>query len=479
MRRILIGLIFSATLAWASVASAASTFQITGGGDGHGVGMSQYGALGYAMHGEDYRFILAHYYEGTALGSTDPNQTVRVLIATGRPSFSGATRAGGTRLNAAKTYSVRGLAGGSLQLVGPSGKKLARSSSTLTVTGPGPLSLAGHGQYRGSFELRAVGGQVQTVDAIGLDDYVRGVISAEMPSSWPAQALEAQAVAARTYAITSNVQGNGYQLYPDTRSQMYRGVAAEGPATDAAVAATRGQIVTYAGLPATTYFFASSGGYTEDIQNVWLGVSPEGWLQGVPDPYDAAGGDPYHRWSYKMTLSAAKAKLGRLVRGQLRGINVTKRGVSPRVVSAVVVGTKGQTSVTGPQLQAIFRLDSTYMSFTSVSSVPGAPPPPTGPSSGGASPLAAAAPQVRGIVRHFFLAVAGRALSKAVPPGLHGTVFPARAGSVATVQVQTKHGWRTIRHIRLGRRGAYRVQLSARRTYRLVYRGVAGPAVPS
>ena len=87
------------------------------------------------------------------------------------------------------------------------------------------------------------------MEAVGLDDYVRGVISAEMPSGWSPQALDVQAVAARTYAITTDVSGSNFDLYPDTRSQMYRGVAAETPSTDAAVAATRGQVVTYAGRP--------------------------------------------------------------------------------------------------------------------------------------------------------------------------------------------------------------------------------------
>ena len=81
--------------------------------------------------------------------------------------------------------------------------------------------------------------------------------------------------------------------------------SAETPATDAAVAATSGQIVTYDGQPAVTYFFASSGGYTESIQNVWAGATPEPWLRGVPDPYDNAGGDPYHSWSPQMSLTAA------------------------------------------------------------------------------------------------------------------------------------------------------------------------------
>jgi stage II sporulation protein D len=404
-----------------------------------------------------------------------------VLIAIGAASFSGATRASGKALSASQTYSVRVLRGGSLGLYAPSRRKIAQFSSLLTVTGPGPLSLAGHGTYRGAFELQAAGTKVQTVNAIGLDDYVRGVISAEMPSSWPAQALEAQAVAARTYAITSNVNGNGYQLFPDTRSQMYRGVAAEGPATDAAVAATSGQIVTYNGLPATTYFFASSGGYTEDVQNVWLGVAPEGWLQGVPDPYDNAGGDPYHRWSYRMTIAAAKSKLGRLVKGRLIGIKVTKWGVSPRVVTADVVGTKGRSPVTGPQLQSIFGLASTYMSFTTISSAPGPAPPPSGSSTGGTSGPStggASGPSTGGAspqLRHVLLALSGR--QPEVSFGLHGTVFPGRRGTIADVQVSTKRAWHTVRRVRLGTGGAYSVRLSRHGSYRLVYRGVAGPAV--
>jgi len=156
-----------------------------------------------------------------------------------------------------------------------------------------------------------------------LDDYVRGVISAEMPSSWSAEALKAQAVAARTYAITTSVGGAGFDLYSDTRSQMYTGVSAETASTDAAVAATRGQVVTFNGAPAVTYFFSSSGGHTENIQDVWPGSTPEPWLVGVSDPYDGAGGDPYHQWTYQLSLPEATAKLSGLVKGMLRGIQVT------------------------------------------------------------------------------------------------------------------------------------------------------------
>ena len=124
-----------------------------------------------------------------------------------------------------------------------------------------------------------------TVNAVGLDDYVRGVVSAEMPSNWPQQALDAQAVAARTYAITSHPIGADFDVYDNTSSQMYEGVKAETPASNAAVAATSGQVVEYDGAPVTTYFFASSGGETESVQNVFQ-IAPEAWLVGRPDPYD-------------------------------------------------------------------------------------------------------------------------------------------------------------------------------------------------
>src|SRR6202012_1729980 len=161
------------------------------------------------------------------------------------------------------------------------------------------------------------------------DDYVRGVVAEEMEASWAPAALEAQAIAARTYALTTDVGGRGYSLYGDTRSQMYGGATAETAPTNPAGAATAGQIVTDTGTPAATYFFASSGGETESIQNVWQGASPEPWLVGVPDPYDGAAGDPYHRWTVTMSVAAATRRLGSLVRGRLGRAVVPPERVSP------------------------------------------------------------------------------------------------------------------------------------------------------
>ena len=274
--------------------------------------MSQYGADGYAQHGEDDRFILAHYYQGTAIGQTEPE-----------PARPGADRrrAGqrsaappppaGTALSPSATYTVDAHDRRQAPAERRSRPDRRHRAPPLTVTGAGAAARAGTGTYRGSLQFDPDGhGGVLTVDVVGLDDYVRGVVAAEMPASWPAAALQAQAIAARTYAITTGVGAADYDLYDDTRSQMYGGVSAETAATDAAVAATSGQIVTYDGRPAVTYFFASSGGHTESIQNVWAGATPEPWLTGVPDPYDAAGGDPYHAWGSQMSIGGRAAQAG-------------------------------------------------------------------------------------------------------------------------------------------------------------------------
>jgi stage II sporulation protein D len=424
-----------------AAARAASTFYIRGGGDGHGIGMSQYGAYGYALHGADYRTILAHYYQGTALSATNPGQIVRVLLSTGRASFSGASSVSGsaTRLDPASTYTVKA-AGAKLTITTSAGTSVGTFAAPLTVAAPthaagwvGAVTVPGLGSYRGSLQFSPDAGGVQTVNAVGLDDYVRGVVAAEMPSSWATAALEAQAVAARTYAITTTVGGNGYDLYSDTRSQMYGGVKAETPATDDAVAATSGQIVTYDGKPAVTYFFASSGGYTESIQNVWVGATPEPWLRGVPDPYDTAGQNPYHSWGSQMSLAGAAHTLGRLVKGSLIGIAVTRHGVSPRIVQAQVVGTRGITTVSGAQLQAIFGLDDTWATFTSITT--------TDPS--------------------------GK---------LSGTVFPAPAAGSAAIQSQSAGTWRTVGQASVSADGAYSTRVPSGR-YRLVDGGLDGPVV--
>jgi stage II sporulation protein D len=332
--------------------------------------MSQYGAAGYAQHGYSYQQILQKYYAQTTLGNVDPDETLTVLLKpSGAASFSGAVKIVGSKvpLNPAKSYRVA-LAGGKLRLKAP-GQNLGPFKAPLQVTGTGPLTLVGVGSYRGSFLFRpSTAGGIMTVNSLGLDQYVQGVVTAEMPSGWPQQALDAQAIAARTYAITTAAVGRGYDIDDNgDSSQTYAGIRAETPTGDAAVAATRGQVVEYGGKPVATYFFSSSGGETESVQNVFAGGAPEPWLVGEPDPYDDSYGNPHYRWKINLSLGAAEAKLGKLVKGQLKAIKVIKHGVSPRVVLAQIIGTKGTTTATGVQLRTDLDAPSAWMSFTTVS----------------------------------------------------------------------------------------------------------------
>ena len=242
------------------------------------------------------------------------------------------------------------------------------------------------------------------------------------------------------------------------------GVAAETPATDAAVAATSGQIVTYDGAPAVTYFFASSGGYTENVEDAWPGATADPWLRGVPDPYDGAGGDPYHHWTRQISLTAAAKQLGKLVKGKLVGIRVTKHGASPRIMSASVIGTGGTSSVTGGQLQGAFALLSTWAQFTTISSSAGATPTARPSRANGDLAIIAQMKRLFGQMDN-------------ASQTLRGTIFPAGKGALAKIEVRAGKHWRKSSFIRLGAGGSYAVRLTSAGTYRVVYRGLAGPSI--
>ncbi|MFL5819943.1 MAG: SpoIID/LytB domain-containing protein [Solirubrobacteraceae bacterium] len=355
-----------------SAASARPVLIIRGAGFGHGVGMSQYGARGYALHGRDYRFILRHYYSGTGLARVSPGYPIRVLLQSGVPavSFSGASEVGDLRADPNASYQVSAEQG-RLVFRDASGRRIGWFPGTLQLNGPVPLRLGGlapNGQassYHGILELDPSGsGGIDVVNQVALDDYVAGVVGSEISPRWPMQALKAQAVASRTYAITTSAGGALFDQYPDARSQVYGGVASESPRTEAATRATAGQVVTYAGRPAVTYFFSTSGGRTEDGRHSWGVWASSPWLRSVPDPYDA--GSPRHRWTIRMSPAAAGARLSGLVKGRFRGIRVIRRGSSPRVVTAQIVGTHGDTPVSGATLRVRLGLPDTWAYFAVV-----------------------------------------------------------------------------------------------------------------
>jgi stage II sporulation protein D len=402
----------------APAAHGAKRLVVSGAGFGHGVGMSQYGAFGYAKAGADHAAILGHYYTGTQLTKADGATQVRVLLKTAsRIVFTKATGvAGGRRLDPRQSYTATRAVNGVIALRSARGRDLGIHRSPLTITGsPAGLRLFGRsgnaavdGRYRGNLEIRgsALGG-VSAINAVGLEDYIRSVVAGEMPTSWPAEALRAQAVAARTYAISTSKEGDGFDQYADTRSQVYNGISGETPATDSAVAATAGELVTFAGKPIITYYFSTSGGRTENVENSFLGAVPEPYLTSVDDPFDDAS--PRHRWVRRMSIATAQARLGGLVKGGLTQIRVLQRGSSPRVVRAEVVGTGGTTRVSGPTLRRKLGLYDTWARFTVIDGATkrgdGNTPaialgPPT-PLPSGATPAEPAAPPSGGTVPIF------------------------------------------------------------------------------
>ncbi len=351
---------------------AAADYLVRGHGFGHGVGMSQYGAYGFALEGRGYRQILAHYYRGTRVSSAG-SRTIRVLLRAsvgGATSFRGASRLGGERLDPSRTYTAR-REGGVVEVRSSGGALVGRYGSPVQARRPGGtvrlLGSAINGVsdclYRGSLELRpGLSGGVSVINPVGLDDYVQGVVPGEVPALWPTEALKAQTLAARSYALATDAGGPIFDQYPDTRSQVYRGASGEHPRTNAAVRATRGEVVKYGSQVATTFFFSTSGGQTEDVENSFLGASPSPYLKSVRDPYDYHS--PRHNWSFRFTQAQMQSKLSGLVRGRFEGISVTRRGTSPRIVRAVIRGSGGNTSTTGPTLRFRLGLYDTWASFT-------------------------------------------------------------------------------------------------------------------
>lgn len=483
----------------AAAPTSASRFYINGAGFGHGIGMSQYGAAGFAQHGFTYRQILQHYYSATTIGRVNPSRNVTVLLHEGAATFRGALRVKGTAVKLSPRTNYGVIVVGSMLRILSHGRTIGTFKPPLTVTGNGtPLTLVGQGRYLGAFVFRpASTGGVMTINSVGLDNYVRGVVAAEMPASWPAQALDAQAIAARTYAITAGSVAADFDVYDDTRSQMYEGVNAETATSNAAVAATSGQVVEYDSAPVVTYFFASSGGYTESVQNVWYGIAPEAWLHGEPDPYDDSYNNPYYRWTDPYSVATAARKLRKYYAGTFEGLNVLQTGVSPRVVQAQVVGSQGSHTLTGAQLQQLFGTLSTYMAFSTLtetgsqSSTPvtasTAPTTPAAPTQTTTTTTTTPTPPITGGSGLGGSAASANTASATgtTPPttptssdlSVQGTVYPAQQGASVVAQLDEAGGWTNVSSAQVTAAGMYVIPVPSTGTYRVAYGGVNGPNI--
>jgi len=338
------------------------TFFISGHGWGHGVGMSQYGAYGYAQHGWTYDRILKHYYTGTTIGKA-PMTRVRVLLADKAKQVTIASKLPFQVVDA--TGSKHALDAGSYKIGPAYAYTDPTDPNAQPVSLPYPLefrpgatavSLNGRG-YRGSFRiLKVTSTTVRVVNVVDVDLYLRGVVPSEMPKGWVPEALKAQAVAARSYALSRLHPSAAFDLYADTRDQVYLGIDHEAPATTTAVQATAGQVVLYKGKVATTYFFSTSGGRTASPQDLNPAAPPVPYLVSVPDPYDSIS--PYHDWG-PFRYTARKLGRGLKSRGKLMDVH-TVASPSGRVQSVLATGSKGQAAATGPQVRAALGLRSTW-----------------------------------------------------------------------------------------------------------------------
>lgn len=344
----------------AQATAAGATFVITGRGWGHGVGMSQYGALGFARRGMPYTRILAHYYPGTQIARAKTTQ-VRVLLTEERSSIT---------VSAAAAFRVRDGVGTIHRLdpgryrLGPALKvKVKGAAAAAPLAGPltfmpGAMPLQLERPYRGWIKVSVTGKKLQAVNHVALEAYLYGVVPDEVPDSWPAEALKAQAVAARSYAMATRKTGGSFDLYADTRSQVYGGVNAETFPTTAAVDATVGQVLNYRGQPAVTYFFSTSGGRTAAIQDAWPGAKPVPYLVSVADPYDSLS--PHHRWG-PVTLTAAPIVRKLKLPGSLTDLRTT-RNASERVTSLTAVTSLGSVSIPAGTVRRALDLRSTWFS---------------------------------------------------------------------------------------------------------------------
>ncbi len=375
--------IAAAMVAAVPAAQARTIYTLTGHGWGHGIGLSQYGALGYAQHGWAYDAILAHYYQGTTLSALPNSVQMRVQLASGRASYSisGASRIsvvdeGGSTAKKlpAGSYRVERGTSGRLRVVDAATN--ARVVKHLT----GPVRLSGsqalrvdssvgigwaHDHWHGALRVIRSGSSLMLIDVVPLEYYLRGVVPSEMPSSWLAPALRAQAVAARSYAVATRHSTSLFDAYADTRSQVYGPIEHEAAASTAAVSATAHQVLWFSGNVAVGFFSSSSGGWTASEQAAW-GSGSEPYLVPVRDRYDGAQGlNPNHNWRPRVLTPRGLARaLG--VKGRVRSVDLTIDGPSQRVTHATFHTGTANHGYSGPGAESALGLRSNYFRIVGV-----------------------------------------------------------------------------------------------------------------
>jgi len=209
--------------------------------------------------------------------------------------------------------------------------------------------------------------KIAVVNLVDFDDYLASVVGSEMYASWHIEALKAQAVIARTYAMTvTSYKSYGIDVTDDTRTQAYNGVSSETASTRRAAQETNGILILYKGALAQTFFTASSGGRTADVYSAWGGGQGLDYLQSVEDTYEDTQNIPNGVWSVSYTPEQITEKLkARGVEiGTLEDVYVEKRGDDERVHRLTFVGSEGKYSVKFESCRTILGLKSQYYYIT-------------------------------------------------------------------------------------------------------------------
>ena len=359
-------------------ARAERTVTITGGGWGHGIGMSQYGAYGRAQNGASPAKILKHYYTGVRLDSRKmPSIRVGLLQGRGSISLSGTGKivwkVAGSNAVLAKggsqaSWRVEPSQAGGFKLF-KNGDQIRRDGNGVFGDTDSPLKIKyepfgtivdvadkSYNYELGTLEVGLysssgcdAGFCLRLIVQLSMQKYLLGL--AEVPSSWPQAVLRAQAMAGRTYAYDKWERSGSHRypcdctVYDSTIDQAYAGngkrVGSDGTQTpedhfeawSGAVAATDGRIITHNGDPIQALYSSSSGGHTENNEHVW-GGTPLPFLRGVPDKTDSVSINPNHRWDpTEMTFRAFARRVEPDYPsiGNLQDVRIVKRGVSERV----------------------------------------------------------------------------------------------------------------------------------------------------
>ncbi len=376
----------------------------TGHGWGHGRGAGQYGQLGYAViGGYNTNQILEHYYSNTTIGSA-PNSPIRVVIsansgndivATSQAPFTvaGTSVPANTEVrmhrNADGTWEIDQSSNTTGCATNPTWSPIGTVSEAQAIIAPSTTNYAtettsnalalcegGTGVlYRGTLSAADYQGSPRTVNTLDVEDYLRGVVASESPAYWATlgatvttaagtfqtglYALEAQAVEARSYALSSPNQFGYADICDSPYCQVYGGMAAENTYSDKAIAATAGEVLLLNGQIARTEFSSSTGGYTAG-----------GTFPAVVDQYDSicipGACNTNHTWQTSVTVSQIESAFPQV--GTLSSITVTSRDgngdYGGRVTDITLGGSGGSVSVTGSTFAANLGLNSNFFTFS-------------------------------------------------------------------------------------------------------------------